>query len=351
MERVRLPGSEVVIFIRQLHVLLASGVPVHRALEVLAEQSGHPQASEVFFTLQRLVLEGRYLSAAVARFPNTFTPMMVGLVRVGEQTGALVESSRMLAEWLERDLEVRQKLRAAMIYPSLVMFLAGFAVLALMNVLGPIFMQIFAERGGPLPWPTQVVLTLVSWQRSSAFWLISAVILIVTWRTFTAWSLNPHWRVWVWERASQLPALGALLISSAWSRYCAALAILLRCGLPPQKAYRFAAEVSGDPRLVVDNDLLIAAVLQGKGVSEYMQDKPSLYPQVVSSSLQAAEDSGQYAPILGYLHRFYREDMEMRLQVLQSLLEPVLLLVTALVLLFLIFSLMWPLYGQLQEVG
>ena len=349
MNRVRLPGSEVVMFTRQLQVLLGSGVPISRALEVLAEQTDRADSGEVFFSLQRLVLEGRYLSASLARCPAVFSPMYIGLVRVGEQTGQLTDSISLLAEWMERDQEVRQKVRGALTYPAVVVIVAGLAVFLLMNMLGPLFLQMFAENGVPLPLPTQIVVKLVEVQRKPLFWLTLVSLTVVFVRASRSWVLNPHWRLWVWERAAAMPGVGGLLVAATWSRYCAALSILAACGVQPQRSYRFAAEVSGDPRLIIDSDLLVQSVLEGETVSAHMYLKPELYPRVVTSSLEMAHDTGQAKPILDYLTRFYREDLEVRLQILQSLIEPFLLLATSAVLLFLILSLMLPLYGRLQE--
>jgi type II secretory pathway component PulF len=351
MQRIRLPGSEVVIFTRQLQVLLGAGVPINRALEVLAEQTDRSDCAEVFFSLQRLVLEGRYLSAALSRFPAIFDAMYVGLVRVGEQTGAIVSSISLLADWMERDQEVRQKIRGALTYPAVVMVVAVLAVFGLMNVLGPLFLQMFEESGSVLPLPTRVVSALIKVQRQPWFWLLALVLITSLVRLSRSWVLNPHWRVWIWEQACLLPGLGGMLVSATWSRYCAALSILVSCGIPPQRSYRFAAEVSGDPRLVVDCDLLIQTILEGETASSHMYRKTRLYPRIVSSSLELADDTGQGKPILDYLTRFYREDLEVRIEILQSLLEPLLLLVTSAVLLFLILSLMLPLYGKLQEAG
>lgn len=349
MNRVRLPGSEVVMFTRQLQVLLGSGVPISRALEVLAEQADRADSGEVFFTLQRLVLEGRYLSAALARFPAIFGAMYIGLVRIGEQTGQLVDSIRLLAEWMERDQEVRQKVKGALTYPAVVVVVASLAVFLLMNLLGPLFLEMFSEDSTPLPWPTQMVSQLVAVQRKPWFWLTLLTLLVVLARASRSWVLNPHWRLWVWERAAGIPGVGGMMVAATWSRYCAALSILSACGVQPQRSYRFAAEVSGDPRLIIDCDLLIQAVLEGETVSTHMYLKPELYPRIITSSLEMANDTGQAKPILDYLTRFYREDLEVRLEILQGLLEPLLLLVTSAVLLFLILSLMLPLYGKLQE--
>lgn len=351
MARMRLPLSEVVLFTRQLEVLLVSGVPVNRALEVLAEQADRPDTTEVLFSLQRLVLEGRYLSVSMAKFPRVFGPMYVGLMRVGERTGALQECAGMVADWLERDQEVQQKVRAALTYPAMVTTVATLSCLGLMNGLGPMFLQMFAEQGRPLPLPTQIVAALVTVQRQPWFWVLAVVASLSFFRGAQNWVRNPHWRIWWYNRISSIPALGTMLNSATWSRYCAALSVLVRCGVQPQHAYRFAAEVSGDPRLVVDCDLLIQNILEGEPASSYMEKKDSLYPPLVSSSMQLAEETGNGKPILDYLTRFYREDLEVRLQILQSLLEPLLLLVTSFVLLFLILSLMLPLYGKLQDVG
>lgn len=351
MQRVRLPVAEIVIFTRQLQVLLASGVPIIRALEVLSEQASRSDCAEVYFSVQRLVLEGRYLSAALSRFPACFPPMYVGLIRVGEQTGALVETVYLLCSWLERDQEVRQKIKGALTYPAAVVVIASLAVLALMNVLGPLFIGMFAETGAILPWPTRVVAFLISLQQRPWFWLLVALVTLIFLRGARSWAINPHWRVWAWEQASRLPGLGELLRSATWSRYCAALSILVGSGIQPQRSYRFAAEVSGDPRLVVDCDRLIQSILEGERAAQHMDRKPHLYPRIVRSSLELADDTGQGRPILDYLTRFYREDLEIRLQILQSLLEPLLLLATSAVLLFLILALMLPLYGRLQEVA
>lgn len=350
MARIRLPLSEVVLFTRQLEVLMASGIPVHRALEVLADQTERADTTEVLFSLQRLVLEGRYLSAAMSKFPATFGAMYTGLVRVGERTGTLQECASLLADWLERDQEVRQKVKGALTYPVMVTVVASLSCLGLMNGLGPIFLQMFSEQGRPLPLPTQIVATLVTVQRQPWFWFALAIGGVAGFRSLQSWIRNPHWRVWWFTLLARTPAIGTMLAAACWSRYCAALSILLRCGVQPQQSYRFAADVSGDPRLVVDCDLLIQSVLEGETASTYMEKKQELYPALVASSLQLADETGSGKPILDYLTRFYREDLEIRLQILQSLLEPLLLLATSAVLLFLILSLMLPLYGKL-DVG
>jgi len=351
MEQVRLPNIEVVIFARQLHVLLSSGVTIPRSLEVLSEQAVRSDCAEVFYSLNRLIMEGRYLSAALSKFPSIFTPIFLGLIRVGEQTGSIVTSTGLLANWLERDREVTSKVKGAMVYPAIVVVLASTASLGLMHVLGPVFLQMFAEQGRPLPWPTQIVANLVAIQRQPWFWVVILGLAVAGWRVLRQWGINPHWRVWCYRQAARLPALGPLLASAAWSRYCAALSILNHCGIPPQRAYRFAAEVSGDPRLVVDCELLIQTIVNGETATVHMEKKPDLYPTLVSASLSVADDTGKGKPILDHLSRLYREDLEVRLEIMQSLLEPILLLATSSVLLFLILSLMLPLYGRLQDVA
>lgn len=351
MEQVRLPSVEVVLFARQLHVLLSSGVTVPRSLEVLAEQAVRSDCAEVFYSLNRLIMEGRYLSAALSKFPSIFSPIFLGLLRVGEQTGSIVESTGLLANWLERDREVTSKVKGALVYPMIVVILASTASLGLMHVLGPVFLQMFSEQGRPLPWPTQIVANLVYVQRQPWFWVVLLALGVAAWRVLRQWGINPHWRLWCYRQAARMPALGPLLASAAWSRYCAALSILTHCGVQPQRAYRFAAEVSGDPRLLIDCDLLIQTIVNGESAPSHMEKRPDLYPALVSASLNVAEDTGKGKPILDYLGRLYRDDLEVRLEIMQSLLEPILLLATSSVLLFLILSLMLPLYGRLQDVA
>ncbi|MBX3167539.1 MAG: type II secretion system F family protein [Candidatus Eremiobacteraeota bacterium] len=349
MNTVRLPRSEVVNFTRQLQVLFASGVPIARAIEVLAEQSHPANACEVFFSLQRLVLEGRYLSSALTRFPAIFSPMYIGLVKVGEQTGQLVISLALLVDWLEHEQEVLQKIRAALIYPTTVVMVAVLAAFLLVNLLAPGFLEMFARDGTPLPWPTLVVSELVKVQRQPWFWLALSAGTILMVRAARSWALNPHWRLSVWQQVIALPGLGGMLSAATWSRFCAALSILSACGVPQQRAFRSAAEVSGDPRLIIDSDLLVRSLLDGEAVWVYMHLKPELYPRLLASSLEVAGDTGQSKPVLDHLARFYREELDVRLQVLQSLIEPLLLITVSGVVLFLSLALILPLYGSLQE--
>ena len=100
--------------------------------------------------------------------------------------------------------------------------------------------------------------------------------------------------------------------------------------------------------MIIDADLLVQSVLEGETVGAHMDLKPELYPRLVTSSMEMANDTGQAKPVLDYLNRFYREDLEMRIQILQGLIEPFLLLATSAILLFLILALMLPLYGRLQ---
>ena len=108
---------------------------------------------------------------------------------------------------------------------------------------------------------------------------------------------------------------------------------------------------AGEEILIIDADLLVQSILEGETVSAHMDLKPRLYPRLISSSMEMANDTGQAKPVLDYLNRFYREDLEMRIQILQGLIEPLLLLATSAILLFLILALMLPLYGRIQEAA
>ena len=317
---------------------------------MVTEEPEDGRAAEVCHTLHSMLLEGRYLSISMARFPRIFGPIFVGLIRIGEKTGSLVNCLEMLSGWLEREGDVRQRVRTALTYPVIVLVVSLLCCSILMTTIAPTFLAMFETRGTPLPWPTQVVATLVRLQKSAWFWCALVLLALAVRAGWKALWKDPVRAARVYSWLFKVPALRSVLEGLSWSRYCGALSIMASCGISPRMLYKMAAQASGDPRLVVAAEDLIIAVMEGMMPSEHMRTRPQLYPRILSLSLAVGEDSGRGSLVADYLYRHYRLQLEYHLSQLTTLLEPILLAFTSALMFFLLLSLLLPIYGQLNAL-
>lgn len=261
--------------------------------------------------------------------PRVFPPLYLGLVRVGEETGALGGSLELLAGWLERDREVGQRLQAALIYPASVIVVALLARNLLTFYIAPQFFAIFAEQNTPLPAPTRLLQGVLALQSNPFVWLVAVGGLMLLYRHLRSRGLTVERRAALRAWLVRVPGLGALLAASAWARWCSAATVMARAGLSPVQTYRLAAEASGDARLLVDAENLQEALQAGQLASRYFLGHPQLYPASVAHCLAVAEDSGRMADMFGYLARSFEVEAASRVEVLGTLVEPLVLALAA----------------------
>jgi type IV pilus assembly protein PilC len=336
---------------RQLATLLASGVHVVEALEVIGRGSDNPELRDVVQDLAQVVSDGNYLSHGLRKYPMLFPEVYINLVRVGENSSTLNPALERLATWLERDAATRKRLGSAMIYPAFIFGMTMVFVFLVFHSVLPGLLKVFEGSNQPIPWVTRLVMGL-AWMAGRPEIMISglAVGAFVSWRVRALYG-SPDGKRRIYRMLHRLPVLGSLLISVAMARFCSSMQAMLAAGLSLVNCLSLGARTCGHPLL--EDDLLEAVESirkQGCTVAEALTECPFL-PSSAVHLLSAGEESGSVDRMFRSLGRYYEEEVGYKLDTLGALIEPALLLLVSAIVATVLIAVFLPLYGMLGEVG
>lgn len=332
----RLGGRDRARFFLQLSVMLESGLGLVRGLGVLAR--GEPPVGPVAACLQASIERGQRFSVSLGQLPECFTPTWVGLVRVGEETGALAQIMRRLSEHLERREYRRGRLLSALAYPCLTL-LGALSVCALMVYwMVPRFVGLI-EPGGELPGPTRLLLAV---SQPGVFWGL-------VWLSLVAGGLAYLQRQRLLALLWRAPVLGRWLQLGATAELCRNLALMLDSGLPLAQGLKLLRMSPQSPFLELALQRLEERLRQGEELQAVFQGS-GLSPFLVQLATIGAE-LGRLPPMLDRCAGLLEDEAEGRLDTLMVLLEPMLIGFCGLVVGFVLMAAFLPAYGLLLEVG
>lgn len=312
---------------RQLASLLQAGIPLLQALTLLQQGPGLGLWPRTLQALAQQVAAGHSLHSAMAREPQVFSSLYRQMVAAGEMAGDLVGSLERLAGMLERNEALRSRLRAALMYPALVLLVClGVVVLILLWVV-PVFEDVFRAFGAPLPWPTELVVSLSRGLAQGApalLVLITLAVLFLRSRAARArW--QPIWQAWL----LRLPVLGDLIRQSVLARWCQTLASLLASGIPLAEALVPAGLASGHPVYERVSRRLQRRIAQGSSLHQALAGHPR-FPPLLVQMCTTGEETGTLAQMLARTGDGLASDFETRAQGLSALLEPLIIVVLGL---------------------
>lgn len=333
------------LFFRQLQALFAGGVPLVKAFEILAAQADHPRLREAAEQASGCLLQGHSLSQSLGRFPNLFDASSLACVQIGEATGRLACTLENLAGQLQHEEQTWMRLRAALMYPLLVLGCAGLLGLLAVGVILPTVLELFEPKSG-------ILAGLVVLSQAVRNPLIWALLLAVSGefglQIRRSWQ-NPQARLLWFLRLRSLPGLGKLLVSQALARHCASLSSMLISGLPLVKAWSLAA-ASASPEISADTERVLACLREGGSLTEAIQFC-QIYPDDFTQLCRAGEESGRLHEMMRRLSTLYSLDVEVRLARLLALVEPLLLAGVSLALGGVLVALFIPLSEQLSRLS
>jgi type IV pilus assembly protein PilC len=349
-DRVKL--KEVALMSRQLATMVSAGLTLVRALSVLSDQIESKPLREAMMQVRSDVEQGTLLSAALEKLPKIFPPLYISMVKAGEVGGSLDLVLLKLSTTLEKQVELRSKVRSAMAYPAIVMCLVVIIVTALMIFVVPIFSKLFTSLGAKLPLPTRIVIGISNIVASVYLLVvIAAVVLIIV--AFRRWIASPSGRA-AWDRFKLKPPIfGPLVHKVALTRFTSTLASLLTAGVPIIESLDIVAANSGN-QLVADavrgaQD----GVRQGQSLSSTLAQY-EVMPIMVTQMIETGEESGALDEMLDKVAEFYDNEVNSTIQSLTSVLEPLLIVTMGCAIGFIVISMylpMFDIYGIIQKQG
>ena len=338
----RVGDADVAMLTYDLANLLSAGLPLAQALDVLAEQATEERLRDVLLALSREIQGGRMFSEALGRFPDLFPPLYRGIVANGEASGRLDYALERLAAFLERDVEFRKKVRGILIYPAVVLTMAGVVLAIFLVFIIPAFERVYARSHATLPLLTRMLLAFSKGFRMGLpFLLLAAVSLFV-----------PRVRAWIWhtvlvpaQRALlTLPRIGTLAQTALLGRFAHSMSMMLQSGVPLLSALDVAGAIGGPLQFDAMVDSLKHSVIHGRRLSEAMRASGWFTPMFLRM-VSVGEETGRLDLMLARVAVILDRDFDARMRRILTLLEPVLILVVGAIVGVILMSMYLPMFG------
>ena len=334
----RVASRDLVTFTQQLATLLEAGLPLDRALGIQEELTPHRRLRAITGDVLRSVRAGSSLGEALAKHhPRPFSRLYINMVRAGEKGGVLEGTLRRLAEFLEEAQEFRDTLVSALIYPSLLAFVGGAAVVFLMTFVIPRFADIFRDLGSTIPWPTQVLLSLSTWL-SNYWWVLAGGVLAVVF-ALRVWLASAAGRLQADDLMLKLPVIGAIVVQTEVARFARITGTLLRSGVPLLAALDVVKEMMSNQILARAIERLSEGVRRGAGLSKPMEES-GVIPPLAIHMVRVGEETGRLDEMLLKVGATFESDTRKVLKRLIALVEPGIILAMGLVVGFIVVAML-----------
>jgi len=324
--RPRMGMRDLLIFTRELSDLLASGMKLGNAMATLARRRSGQARDVIAADLRDEIIRGSSLSSALSRWPETFPQLYIAMVRAGEASGRLAQSLETLARHYERVQEAREKVIMALIYPAIVLGFGGLVLIFAMVFVVPRFNAIFAELGGTLPLPTRILINISHFLLRYGVFLLAGLFGAVY--LLRRLIRTPRGRR-VWDGLLlRLPVVRDIVQANAFSHFARTLGALLASGVPVLEALAIVEKTVGNSIIAAEIQRARSRVTDGASISGPLA-AGGVFPQLLTDMLAVSEESGTTADALDHIARRYDSELDRSVKVLTTVLEPILILVMA----------------------
>ncbi|NLV24405.1 MAG: type II secretion system F family protein [Deltaproteobacteria bacterium] len=352
---IKIPGfgqkvttKNLVIFTRQFSTMIDAGLPLVQCLEILARQQDNKTFKRILVNIKENVEAGATFADSLKKHPRVFDDLYVNLVAAGEVGGILDTILNRLAAYIEKALKLRKKVKSAMTYPATIVGIAILVIAVILVFVIPAFEQMFADFGGALPAPTQIVINLSRFVKDYILVILGAVVAFVflmkyLYRTkkgrqkFDAWSLR-------------LPIFGPLVRKVAIAKFSRTLGTMLTSGVPILDALDIVAKTAGNK--VVEKAVYNVrdSIREGKTIAEPME-KSGVFPPMVCQMVAVGEQSGSIDTMLNKIADFYDDEVDDAVANLTAMMEPLLMLFLGITVGGLVIAMYLPIFKIAGTVG
>jgi len=344
----RVKVKPLALFARQMAGLINAGLPLMRSLSVLVEQTEDASLRSALTAVHADLEAGLSFSAALAKQPHAFPPLMVNLVKVGESGGFMGDSLELAAKTYGSDAELQDKLKAASTYPMVVLVIAVLAVVGMVTFIVPIFEGMFASMGGELPLPTQILVTM----SHNMAWLLPLTVVLG----------GAFWVWWMRNRNTEavrkvidpyklkMPLFGKLVTKVAVARFSRNLSMMLAAGVPLLQALSTVGKASNNWAIEQAVNDVQKSVRDGRSFAAPLA-KAAVFPPIVAQMVSVGEESGTLPDMLASIADMYEAEAKTATEQLASTLEPILIVMIGILIGSMVLALYMPIFGMYSQLA
>jgi type IV pilus assembly protein PilC len=339
---------DIVIFTRQFSTMINAGLPLVQALSILSEQSENPVLKDITKSVVYDVESGNTLADAMRKHPKAFNELYVNMVAAGEAGGILDTILLRLAVFIEKNDQLVRKVKGAMIYPMVIMSVAGVAISALLFFVIPTFEKMFREAGVPLPLPTQIVINLSGFLQH--YWWALLIGGFLGSRFFKSWHKTPAGTMAIDKLMLRLPVLGDVVRKSAVSRFTRTLGTLISSGVSILEGLEITAKTSGN-RVIHDAIMESRASIAGGDTISAPLKKSKVFPPMVISMINVGEQTGGLDEMLTKIADFYDDEVDAAVGGLMAMMEPMMIVFLGIVVGGMVVAMYLPIFDMVSTAG
>lgn len=337
----KISHTEINNFTRQICDLVEAGVPLLRSLNIVYRQTKNPHLKSVLDNMQAVVRDGGTLSDAMAKHPKVFSSLYVNMIRSGELSGQLDMVLRRLAEFSEKDLDTRNKIKASLAYPTLIFLVGALTIFVLLSFVIPRLTVVFEDFGASLPWPTVILMNLSGFFARFG-WLI-LIAAMAAGAYFVRMINSPKGRYWFDELKLKMPVIRTFIVDVEIGRLARTLATLLESGVVIIAALKSVAEVLTNEVLRQDIREAAERVANGESLTAGLKESP-YFPEAALQMVAVGEETGHLEQSLHKLAGAYERRADQSMRTVVSLMGPVALVVIVSIVGFLVIAMLLPIF-------
>jgi type IV pilus assembly protein PilC len=344
----KVPLTEKLIFTRNLQVMISAGLALPRALETLALQTKNRKLQTSVLNIKEEIIKGNSFSQSLREHSDVFSELFQSMIKVGEEAGNLEEVLKILAQQMERENELKSKIKGALMYPAVVILaMIGIGILMLTMVV-PKLAETFVELEIDLPFTTQVVIGIGTFLAEK--WFLAILIVLVFLFLFRLFLMNKQGKRIIEAVLFKVPIISPLIKKINTASTVRTLSSLISAGVPIVRSLNIVAGVLGNS--YYRTALLEASekIKKGGKLSEAIAGYQDIYPLVVIQMLKVGEETGETATILKQLADFFEEEISYATKNLTAVIEPVLMIIVGSAIGFFAISMVQPMYSMLGAI-
>lgn len=347
-KKTKFKTKELSVFCRQFSTMLTSGIGVIKALDILYNQADQPHLKATIKKVYESVQRGQSLSASFSAQNGAFPDLMISMVESGEASGTLDSVMERLSEHFEKSVKTANKVRSAMMYPIILGCLTVVVVVILMVFVLPTFINMFETAGAELPVPTKILIAISN--SLTGYWYVYIIVIASVSLIWTNYLKNENGRL-QWDRfKTRMPAVGKLMVTILSARYARTIATLMKSGIPLLKTLEITARVLGNKFFEKHILEIREEIRKGIPLSAAMK-KADIFPLMLLSMISIGEESGTLDDVLNKTATFYDEEADAAVSKLVGMLEPLMIIIMALIVGFIVVSIIMPMYGMMNSIG
>ena len=340
--------KDVVVFARQFSTMIDAGLPLIQSLDILYSQQENKTFKKALKDVKDSVEQGSTLADALGKHPNIFDNLFVNMVAAGEVGGILDTIMDRLSSYMEKAMKLKKQVKGAMTYPIIVLVIAVLVVGVILVFVIPVFEKMFADFGGALPVPTQIVVGMSNFAKGNIHYIIGAVVIFIF--AFKRFYSTEKGRVLVDDIMLKLPVFGALLRKVAVAKFTRTMGTMISSGVPILEALDIVAKTAGNKTIEAAIYKVRSAITEGRTMADPLSES-GVFPSMVCQMVAVGESTGALDAMLEKIADFYDDEVDAAVGNLTAMIEPFMMVFLGVTIGGLVVSMYLPIFKMAGMVG